>query len=92
MVQKKQRTDEFPANREFFRYLGPHLSGASSCHAVLHPLGDLQLVPDDRLANQLDLLEKGPVVDAIIEEGLSIPVFRRTSGRQGTKQHEAEAL
>ena len=54
-----------------FRF--PHLAGSSECHAVLHPFGDLLLVPDDRARNQLDLLGEGPVVDTVIDEGLTHP-------------------
>ena len=61
-AQKRQSTDECPANREFYGYLGPHLAGSSGCHAVFHPLGDLLLIPDNWTEAQLDQLREGSIL------------------------------
>ena len=47
--------------------------GSSGCHLLFHPSGDLLLISDDRPRTQLDLLWEGPVVDAVIDEGLAHP-------------------
>ena len=51
----------------------PHLSGSSTRHAVFHPSGELLFIPNDRPRTQLDLLWEGPVLDAVIDEGLAHP-------------------
>ena len=40
---------------------------------IVHPVDVVPLVPDDRSGTQLDLLREGPVVDAVIDEGLAHP-------------------
>ena len=49
------------------------LAGSSGCHLVFHPLDDLLLAPDDRLTTKLDLLGKGSILHAGVDEGLAHP-------------------